>query len=146
MKKLMSSKWLLLFVVALSMVLVLAACATDEPAPVPDDDDEAVEGEPKRGGDLVIAMDWEPDPVIDVYNLGWGNLPHDLFEGLLISDYEFNPGPGIAESYRFEEDGLVQIYEIRQDRYFHDGTKINAEAVMRHFELLIDEEVDSMSR
>lgn len=140
-------KWLLFFIVAISLVLVLSACAADEDtAPPVDDDEEVVDGDIKRGGDLVIAWDWEPDPVIDPYNLGWGNLPLDLFEGLLISDYDFNPGPGIAESYTFEDEGLVQIYKIREDRYFHDGTQIDAEAVKRHFELLIDEEVDSMSR
>jgi ABC-type transport system substrate-binding protein len=141
----LKGKWTLFLVVAVALLLVITGCGGGA-APPPVDNGDVVDGEPRVGGDLVIGLDWEPDPVIDPYKLGWGNLPIDLFEGLLISDFDFNPGPGIAESYTFEEEGLVQIYKIREDIYFHDGTKIDAEAVKRHFELLIDEEVDSMSR
>lgn len=143
-RKLLQGKWLLLSVVVLTGVLLLAACGPKDddtpPPPVGDDDDEVT-----KGGDLVIALAWEPDPVIDPYKLGWGNLPHDLFEGFLINTWDFVPGPGIAESWTFEDDGKVHIYKIRQDKYFHDGTQINAENVKRYFELLIDPEVDSPS-
>jgi peptide/nickel transport system substrate-binding protein len=128
------------FLAAAAAVLFLAACGPREEPPPPPNGDEN-----REGGELVIALGWEPDPVIDPYRLGWGNLPLDLFEGLLCSGWDFIPGPGIAESWSFEEDGRVQVYKIRQDRFFHDGRKIDAESVKRYFELLLDPDVDSTS-
>jgi len=128
---------------ALVALVLVAGCARPAPPPAVA---EPPPDEPRRGGTLVIAMAWEPDPVLDPYQLGWGHLPLDMFEGLLATTWDFKPGPGIAERWEFQDGGRVQVYYLRDDKYFHDGTKVNAEAVKRYFELLISEEVDAPGR
>lgn len=48
--------------------------------------------------------------------------------------------PGLAESWRSSEDGLTWEFKLRQGIQFHDGTVLNASAVVFNFERWMDAE------
>ena len=51
--------------------------------------------------------------------------------------------PGLATSWDVSEDGLVWTFELRQDVKFHDGTALDAEAVVNTFERALSPEIAS---
>ncbi|WP_199884043.1 ABC transporter substrate-binding protein [Anaerosinus massiliensis] len=54
----------------------------------------------------------------------------------LITNHEVTgkPEPGLAERWEMKEAGKVWQFSLRKDVYFHDGTKFNADAVLKNFE------------
>ena len=59
-----------------------------------------------------------------------------VFERLLASDSELNPGDGqLAESYTLSDDGKMLEFILREDAVWHDGEPLTAEDVKFTFEL-----------
>lgn len=59
-----------------------------------------------------------------------------LFERLLTSDSDLNPGEGqLAESYRLSADGKTLEFILREDATWHDGEPLTVEDVKFTFEL-----------
>ena len=54
------------------------------------------------------------------------NVSRDLFEGLLISDVEGHPSPGVAEKWE-NKDFKVWTFHLRKDAKWSDGTPVTAE-------------------
>lgn len=52
-----------------------------------------------------------------------------IYENLVTYDAEGNIAPMLAKSWEISEDGLTIKMNLRDDVFFHDGTKFNAEAV-----------------
>ena len=49
------------------------------------------------------------------------NISRDLFEGLLVSDLDGHPAPGVAESWD-NKDAKVWTFHLRKDAKWSDGT------------------------
>ncbi|WP_448002152.1 ABC transporter substrate-binding protein [Agromyces bauzanensis] len=103
-----------------ALVATLAACA-----PAAD--------EPIAGGSLTIAV---PDGVPSAYNLG-STYPTTNFTAYLMawplflaSEEDFDIAPGIATEYEASSDGLTHTIGLREGMTFHDGSPIDAPAVV----------------
>lgn len=54
------------------------------------------------------------------------NISRDLFEGLLISDVDGKPSPGVAEKWE-NKDFKVWTFHLRKDAKWSDGTPVTAQ-------------------
>ena len=54
------------------------------------------------------------------------NINRDLFEGLLISDVDGKPSPGVAEKWE-NKDFKVWTFHLRKDEKWSDGTPVTAQ-------------------
>ncbi|MGP1395535.1 MAG: ABC transporter substrate-binding protein [Inquilinaceae bacterium] len=101
--------------------------------------------EAQEGGDtLVFALpglvgNFEPHTWV-----GFGDTVHvmdTVARGLTHMDFSNPlPQPAIAEGWTVSEDGTVYDFAIRPGLTFHDGTPIDAAAVLRTFQRMIDED------
>lgn len=87
------------------------------------------------GPELRVALDnfWEEnlDPI--EMSSGGAEMISLMYDNLLrIEDGKVIPG--IAESWEVAPDGLSWTFHLRDDVYFHDGTKMTAEDVAYSFE------------
>ncbi|WP_029029721.1 ABC transporter substrate-binding protein [Salinarimonas rosea] len=65
----------------------------------------------------------------------------NLYDGLVrYADGSFEIEPALAESWDVSEDGTVYAFTLREGVTFHDGTALDAEAVVFNFERMLDEE------
>ena len=76
--------------------------------------------------------------------VGFGDTVHVMdtaARGLTHMDYANPlPQPAIAEGWTVSDDGLTYDFQIRSGLTFHDGTAIDAEAVLRTFHRMIDKD------
>jgi peptide/nickel transport system substrate-binding protein len=82
----------------------------------------------------VIADTLDPHVAFDTNSVQY---TQNVYEGLL----EYIPGgldvrPLLAESYQVSQDGLTYTFKIRQGVVFHDGSKLDANAVLASFQRL----------
>src|SRR5215218_11138635 len=89
------------------------------------------QGTPKRGGILRISAPANPSS-LDPATGGAGSdhtFLYTMYDSLTEWDFEtLKPKPGLAESWSFA-DPTTLVLNIRQGVTFHDGTKLDAEAV-----------------
>ncbi|MDJ1009275.1 MAG: ABC transporter substrate-binding protein [Paracoccaceae bacterium] len=75
--------------------------------------------------------------------VGFGDTVHvmdTVARGLTHMDFSDPlPQPAIAESWTISDDGTVYDFAIRPGLTFHDGTPLDAAAVLRTFQRMIDE-------
>ncbi len=79
---------------------------------------------------------------------------NQLFNGLVQMDDETRIQPCIAKNWEISEEGLVYIFHLREDVYFHDsevftnqkGRKITASDFVYSFNRIVDEKVLSPGR
>ncbi len=79
---------------------------------------------------LTIATHGEPqtlDPYAHSNELGF-YVTHQIYENLIKVDEEGNYIPWLAKTWT-QEDELTFVFELRDDVYFHDGSKFTAEDV-----------------
>lgn len=94
--------------------------------------------QPKAGGTLVVALPGDisrTDPaLIDDSNSSY--VMQQVMEGLVA----LKPGstseiePALAESWTLSPDGKTYTFKIRQGVKFHDGTALDADAVVYNYE------------
>lgn len=60
-----------------------------------------------------------------------------LFEGLVKIDTDGSFKPWLAESWTISEDGKTYVFKLREDVFFSDGEKFNAEAAKANFEAIL---------
>ncbi len=96
--------------------------ATQEPAPLPD----------SLSKDLVL----DPANATDADSLLVVGL---IYEGL-VSIQSGAIAPTLAESWVVSDDGLDYIFNLRPNVTFHDGTPVNADAVIANFERWFDKD------
>ena len=153
-------RWNRLLVALLALALIAAACTSttdpgDDTTPAttpattgaPDDgattqpDDTAPDTTPPPaagGGTLVVTETFGP-------NAGWGIATDDallytsygIAEPLVVVDFDGNLVPGLAESWERRSD-LEWVFSIRSGVTFHDGSDLNATAVVDALNYLLD--------
>lgn len=112
-----------------------AVPATEPPAgttPAPTEDNQ-----PKDGGTLVVALPGDitrTDPaLIDDSNSSY--VMQQVVEGLvaLVPGSTSEVIPALAESWTLSPDGKTYTFKIRQGVKFHDGTDLDADAVVYNY-------------
>ena len=126
----------------LAMSQFLAACApAAAPATAPNGEttasSAAASGEPKTGGTLVFAAEaigesldpglWNGFGISNVIDNVGACLTRPNSTGVWTDP----PEPNLAESWEVSEDGLVYTFTIRSGVKFHDGTDVDAHAIVR---------------
>ncbi|UFS68772.1 ABC transporter substrate-binding protein [Geomonas sp. RF6] len=97
---------------------------------------------PQYGGTLTIAVDREFrgfDPLNAGYlQLGDRSVVMAVEERLFSTDTEGNLVPELALSATVSKDELTWSIKLRTGVYFHDGTPFNADAVVQHWQRMLD--------
>lgn len=138
----LAKRWLLL----LTMLLLVASCApapqevqqppaaTEAPMQVAQQPTQEAQ-QPLLGGTVTRALTTEP-PTLDPQGPpGSGQnaiLPY-LFDTLVYRDHDNTYKPFLAEEWDFSPDGKEVTFRLRAGVRFHDGTPMNADAVVFTF-------------
>ncbi|MEA2053424.1 MAG: ABC transporter substrate-binding protein [Euryarchaeota archaeon] len=88
---------------------------------------------PFPGGTLIAGLGRDPGK-----QYGYGAHPSltGVYEQLVWLDYELEPQPMLATSWKVSDDGKVWTFYLREGVKFHDGTPFNAETAKQNFERL----------
>ena len=130
-------------VLALAMLLALAACSGGTDTQSPDDADQGSTQQtddtqqPEDTGDgetldtLIIAINAEFQTLDTATSTTSADdiIMHEIYDGLVKKkpDPDGSPQPWVAESWEISDDGLTYTFKIRDDVYFHDGTKMTVD-------------------
>lgn len=88
-------------------------------------------------GTLTIALDAEPpslDPAGNSLSLANGSVYNGVYDTLMEPVFGKDPVPGLAESVTESPDRLSWTLKIRSGVTFHDGTALDAAAVVTNIE------------
>ncbi|MEM7735386.1 MAG: ABC transporter substrate-binding protein [Deinococcota bacterium] len=88
----------------------------------------------QQGGTLLFAAESMGDTLETGLWAGFGSIhvSDNIGEGLIRSNFtDGEPEPALAESWIVSENGLTYTFTIRADVTFHDGTPLDADAVVR---------------
>lgn len=121
----MKNKFLLLFLLMMSMVI--AACSSETA-----DTAEPGEVEATTGGEFHVAISQQPETLDPQMSTGSTVklVARHIFEGLLALNSEFQPEPMLAESWEISEDRKTYTFHLRQGVMFHNGEEMLAEDVV----------------
>ncbi|MBU2644496.1 hypothetical protein KKI24_07275 [bacterium] len=91
--------------------------------------------EPKFGGTLRVMSQTDISS-LDPHKLGWQNheIARQIFEGLLAVDEGLKVIPGLAESWKISENGLVYTFKLHHGIKFHNGKEMTSADVKATFE------------
>ncbi|MFW5878401.1 MAG: peptide-binding protein [Myxococcota bacterium] len=132
-----------------------AAAAIVAPAPSPEEMDDwtagrlpdgLLEGEPRRGGQLVLRMTVDPPSLNSLVDSDWwgSRIAERVYEPLLEMDPYDDPDyayrPVLAESWEESESGTVFTFHLRRDVRWHDGEPFTSRDVVATFEKVRDPE------
>jgi peptide/nickel transport system substrate-binding protein len=140
--------WYRVIALALGLVLLAAACGSDDASESSGSDagtDETTttaepEGTPVKGGELVFGAESD----VATLDVGAAAQPSDKVITLGIYDplttyEEGKVVPYLAETFESDgEDLATWNMTLREGVTFHDGTPLNADAVVKHFLRLQD--------
>ncbi|WP_433528237.1 ABC transporter substrate-binding protein [Micromonospora sp. CA-263727] len=123
--------------VALGLVATLGACSTE------DSDGSSTAGAtaPRKGGSLAFAVLSDPgcaDPQ-QVTSLDAGYWARQIVDSLTEQDPENGEIlPWLATAWETSADATAFTFTLRTDATFSDGSKVDAEAVKKNFDTLVD--------
>ena len=129
-----------LFVVLLTAMLVLAACglqatpAADNSAAATQPQTQPTAPLPPAGTTLSKSIMLDPALATDADSrtvIGY------VYEGLVKMDNN-TPAPALASSWTVSGDGLDYIFNLQAGATFHDGSPVNADAVIANFNRWFD--------
>lgn len=144
------------FALAMLMVLmlVMTACGGGSDTPEVVAPPEAVTEAPvvtepdvPRSTRLVVALEAEPTS-LDPFNTTDGvstSVQKTMFEGLLKFDQNLQIEPFLAESFSYNDDATQLIFKLRENVYFHDGSKLTADVVKLNYDYVRNSE-NAMAR
>lgn len=69
-----------------------------------------------------------------------------VFEGLIGHDNTGSPVPLLAESYDISENGLEYIFIIKDNLFFHDGSRVKSSDLLFSYEVLANEQYSGEHR
>lgn len=89
-------------------------------------------GVPMKGGSVSEGVVGAPRFVNPVLALSDADqdLVNLVYSGLMRKNPDGSITPDLAEKYEVSPDGLTYTFTLRDDAYFHDGTKVTAEDVL----------------
>lgn len=96
--------------------------------------------EPRYGGSITIAVTDDP-PNLDPHITNAAsarNVLHNVFATIVEMNEDFVVAPGLAESWDISDDGLTYTFHLVENARFHDGTPVNAEALVFNFDRIKD--------
>ena len=108
----------------------------------------AVAQTPVRGGTLVVGSFHGMqtlDPVRS-NDLSERDVLYLLYNTLVRLDTDFSVKPELAESWRYENEGLRLVLKLRPGVKFQDGTPVDAEAVKWNFDWRLNPDAKSPQR
>ena len=76
-----------------------------------------------------LAGDLESLNPITTSTIVTNEVQKNAYEGLVNYDLEGNVLPGIAQSWDYDADSYTYTIHLRDDVYFHDGSKLTSEDV-----------------
>lgn len=85
--------------------------------------DESAGDKPKKGGTLVMVVQPEPPTLASYDNTSGpiGQVAPKVYDGLLEYDFNLNPLPGLAKSWKVSSDAKTVTFELEPNVKFHDG-------------------------
>ncbi len=86
--------------------------------------------------ELKIGTGWDATRPGDFQPMGMWEPACIIYESLVNLDAENRPVPCLAKKWEVSPDGLVYTFCLEEGVRFHDGTPLNAEAVIINFEKL----------
>lgn len=92
--------------------------------------DEAAPQQPQHANTLSISGPWEMSS-LEPSKQGYILTRMQVLETLLNVNAQGELIPGLATAWQVSEDGLSWLFTLREDVFFHDGTKMDAKAVLR---------------
>ncbi|URN95357.1 MAG: ABC transporter substrate-binding protein [Candidatus Pristimantibacillus lignocellulolyticus] len=145
MKKIFSTMISLILIIA-----VVAACSSNNGNTAPNNTTNTgneVSGEPKQGGNLIIAV--ASDPVILNPNYAGDRVSLTINQSLYSPLFQVSDGEKtfyLAKSLELSEDGLTYTMTLRDDAKWHDGEAVTADDVVYTIEKIVDENQNSLLR
>lgn len=123
------------------LALVLAACGQPAaPLSGGSTDSSGAPAAPAKGGTITRALTTEPASLDPAGPQGSGQnvvLPY-LFDTLVAADAQNAIQPFLAERWEVSSDAKNIYFTLREGVTFHDGTPLDAEAVVFSFQRLMD--------
>lgn len=115
-----------------------------------DEDDEdptdpPADGEPKRGGTLMIGQDFGPQEMDPNLSGAWAstNVQELIFNGLLRWSADMQLEPDLATSWEISDDALTYTFSLREGVTFHNGKAFGADDVKHTITRIQDPEFAS---
>lgn len=112
-------------------------------------------GEPVQGGDLVIALSYEPD-TLNVYSTHlMGDVQAMVAEGLLVPGPDMEYVPVLAKEVPTVENGLIELhddgtmditYNLQEGVTWHDGEPLTSADVVATWEALANPDWQAESK
>jgi peptide/nickel transport system substrate-binding protein len=124
--------------IAPGFLLVFAACATDGRS---DRDAALVPERDRYGGELVIAVtsDIPSLSTVQMNDVTQREIVREIFvTPMLRISRDLQVEPGLARSWRVNEDTTEIVFHLRDDVYWHDGVKTTAHDLVFAFEKLVE--------
>jgi peptide/nickel transport system substrate-binding protein len=127
----------LLSIFILAALLLVTGCGNGAPPADPTTSGGLSDpGEPREGGEIVLAVTQEPD-FLDPYlaeAAGTKEILYNLFEGLVKLETDGSFSPSLAEEYEMAADGRSYRFKLRKGVKFHNGDEMTAEDVIYSLE------------
>lgn len=104
--------------------------------------------QPVSGGTLRVAVEAETDglnPAANNFAVSAYTMGYALFDPLFYIDRDGNWFPFLAESAEPIGDGSSWLVKVREGITFHDGTPLNADALIANFETAINDPIISLA-
>ena len=94
-----------------------------------------------QGGTLTIAWPEAVNNIDLAYIAGWVafGAAHHLTDPLIQLDAQGQPQPWLAESWEVSDDAMEYTLILRDDVTFHDGARLDAEAVRANIQRTLDD-------
>ncbi len=103
---------------------------------------------PAHGGALTEGLVGSPrfiNPLLELSDAD-RDLTYLVYSGLMRATADGDLIPDLAESYNISPDGLTYTFRIRDDAYFHDGTKVTADDIEYTVQMVQDVNLRSPKR
>lgn len=108
-------------------VLLITGCAQTNPANNPG-------SESREKDELILSIGSEPDNGFDP-TTGWGRYGSPLFQSTLLKrDSNMVIINDLTKEYEISEDGLVWVFDLREDVVFSDGEPLTSKDVVYTYE------------
>jgi peptide/nickel transport system substrate-binding protein len=122
--------------VLLAVTLLASGCGGSESTTPDKPHEQAGDGAPQPGGKITIAIAGEADGFLPSVNR-WSSSTlfqaRTIFDPLAAFDEQGNARPYLAESFTPNSDYTQWIIKARPDVTFHNGEKLDGEALRLHF-------------